>query len=458
MELSGQDPVTDVSLFKDKVNNSLDQLSRSLAILKKRKAVELTHPGIESPLYWADIDVITPKLTSTIRDMWEASERLSNEITQTHYGEKIHRSIWESRLQKAVSSYSGTKDDNRRLSTSTHGVSTTPLPHTAQSTQHSYSAIPSVQRPYSSVPRLDLSTANRDMEEHQRISKSGSTFSGLGDLYHTENQLDAVRSNLQAPVITLPLSTTFQESFPSPTASPSERTPTANEVRKRGDPHICNFCFKTFTRGTTLREHARTHTDERPYKCCSCERAFSRLKDCRRHERLHANAITAHCGGGSYGVLWGCGRKFTRPDALKAHLSSSQGVGCLNPLLEDRKDRILRAAFRNIAFCEGPMEGDMWGCGRQLETLDALKAHLEAQNKQCFKSRAHLDKEQLDCLIIELGRFPYACPRTYGGCGKRFESAIDLKVHVDVPCQSHCLRLGIIFKAMKTQDWKRSKE
>ncbi|KAJ8058217.1 hypothetical protein OCU04_012414 [Sclerotinia nivalis] len=128
-----------------------------------------------------------------------------------------------------------------------------------------------MQRPHSYVQIPDFPSANRDLEGHQRRNESGSTFSGLRDLYHIEKQLDAVSLNCQAPIHTQAPSAA-QKSFPSPTASPSERIPNAKEVRKRGDPHRCDVCSKTFTRGTTLREHSRTHTDEKPYKCSSCEK------------------------------------------------------------------------------------------------------------------------------------------------------------------------------------------
>lgn len=47
-------------------------------------------------------------------------------------------------------------------------------------------------------------------------------------------------------------------------------------------------CDKRFTRNFHLRNHLRTHNDERPFRCSECDKAFTRANDCKRHEKIHA--------------------------------------------------------------------------------------------------------------------------------------------------------------------------
>lgn len=95
----------------------------------------------------------------------------------------------------------------------------------------------------------------------------------------------------------------------------------------------CDLCPKQFTRASTLVEHVRTHTGERPFVCNFCEHRFARVKDCQRHKTIHTRGNTFACNGTlDNGIRWGCGRKYTRADALARHFSSSLGRNCLQPL------------------------------------------------------------------------------------------------------------------------------
>ena len=76
--------------------------------------------------------------------------------------------------------------------------------------------------------------------------------------------------------------------------------------------HKCNTCGQRFTRATTLREHSRTHTGERPYVCEVCGASFSRFKDRNRHEGLHSKQIKFRCDLSFEGIEGMCGREFAK--------------------------------------------------------------------------------------------------------------------------------------------------
>ena len=96
----------------------------------------------------------------------------------------------------------------------------------------------------------------------------------------------------------------------------------------------CTLCFKEFTRSTSLRQHQRSHTNERPFSCSVCEKAFARSTDCKRHEKTHSGEKKFSCYGGlSQGWSFGCGTKFTRADALFTHLKTEAGRYCLHRLV-----------------------------------------------------------------------------------------------------------------------------
>jgi uncharacterized Zn-finger protein len=100
----------------------------------------------------------------------------------------------------------------------------------------------------------------------------------------------------------------------------------------------CDRCDKSFTRSTTLREHRRSHSNDRPWACQLCPTRFVRLKDRNRHEALQHAQKRIECGisiQSPAGELWewGCHQRFAREDGLISHLRTEKGLRCLEPLL-----------------------------------------------------------------------------------------------------------------------------
>lgn len=83
-------------------------------------------------------------------------------------------------------------------------------------------------------------------------------------------------------------------------------------------PCLVPGCMKTFYRLYSLRTHQRLHAlVDRPYRCPACPASFQRNHDLKRHAKLH-DKTAWKCGG--------CGKIFSRRDAIKRH-KDSRGRG-----------------------------------------------------------------------------------------------------------------------------------
>jgi hypothetical protein len=104
------------------------------------------------------------------------------------------------------------------------------------------------------------------------------------------------------------------------------------EATKPQKSFVCQICQQSFTRRTSLVNHRRTHTGEKPYSCTipGCDRKFAQQGDKTRHEKAQHSEKTFICGSTSAeGVSWGCGKAFRRRDGLlEHHRETAKGKGC----------------------------------------------------------------------------------------------------------------------------------
>ena len=181
----------------------------------------------------------------------------------------------------------------------------------------------------------------------------------------------------------------------------TEEIPAISQRPKGKKKHQCIQCWKYFTRSTTLKEHMRTHNDDRPFKCRSCGKGFARSKDNKRHETLHVGErkfickASLHKEEAGQELFWGCGRRFLREDGLKAHLLTEIGWRCMVALLDEagswesfsRLHEDLDILDEERVFCKRTRtNGDVIGCDFRCRNWETLFEHFRShEGRKCFR-------------------------------------------------------------------------
>jgi hypothetical protein len=251
-------------------------------------------------------------------------------------------------------------------------------------------------------------------------------------------QLLGVLSNLQLPIIPIPVQTTLQSTeimtdIGADTSNPSKPTPTIHPC-----PHPT--CLKTFQKAYDLRVHSRVHVNHRPFTCHSCPATFTRSHDLQRHVRthpgLHANLDSST--NGSMGRDTGtsvlvtpavrctvCQKFFSRRDAFLRHTRGGKGKDGKDRN-SDNPPRCAAALGENVANLPSPSTSkrkrtNRWDKSRadplqatevvqfqatDLGTLDQHSTSLQSDPNDPFSIFSEMDFAQMEMDLGQLLGLP----------------------------------------------------
>lgn len=136
----------------------------------------------------------------------------------------------------------------------------------------------------------------------------------------------------------------------------------SRSLKSLGSFKTCNFCNKQFKKMFNLKQHVRTHTNERPLKCDHCEKRFNDRSSMNKHIRtIHADFRPHSCKI--------CGKNFSSTSHVIEHQATHTNSKKFNCDLCEKKFAFRSSLNKHLQIHSGESKSNTED-GRILQLKD----------------------------------------------------------------------------------------
>ncbi|XP_028831766.1 zinc finger and BTB domain-containing protein 41 isoform X2 [Denticeps clupeoides] len=171
-------------------------------------------------------------------------------------------------------------------------------------------------------------------------------------------------------------------------------------------PHLCSICGQSFRHGSSYRLHLRVHHDDKRYECDECGKTFIRHDHLTKHKKIHSGEKAHQCEE--------CGKCFRRHDHLTVHYKSVH--------LGEKVWQKYKSAVHQCEVCKKEFKGKS-SLEMHFRTHSGEKPYRCPICHQTFRIKKTLTKH----MVIHSDARPFNCPH----CSATFKRKDKLKYHVD---------------------------